>query len=51
VLAARAEGSVAGVLAWYPHLTAQQVAEALAFYQGHQAEVDGYIAVSRDDAD
>jgi uncharacterized protein (DUF433 family) len=50
VLAARAQGTAAGVLDWYPHLTAEDVADALAFYQHHQHEVDGYIAANRDAA-
>ena len=34
ILAAREQGSAAGVLAWYPHLRAEEVAEALAYYWG-----------------
>ena len=41
-------GSAAGVIAAYPHLNAEDVAEALAYYQRHQVEVDGYIARNGD---
>jgi uncharacterized protein (DUF433 family) len=48
VLAARAEGTVAGVLDWYPHLTAADIAEALAYYEAHRALVDELIAANTD---
>ena len=51
VLAAREEGTIAGVLTWYPHLSADDVADALAYYQRHQrhqGEVDRSIARNRD---
>lgn len=49
VLAARATGSVAGVLDWYPHLKPADVAEALAFYEANRAEVDELIAANAGD--
>ena len=49
VLAAQAGDGVEGILAGYPHLTAEDVADALAFYLQHRAEIDGIIARAVDD--
>lgn len=43
-LAARAGGDAARVLDDYPHLTLEQVAAALAYYDGHRDEVDAASA-------
>ena len=49
VLAAQAGEGVDGILAGYPHLTAEDVADALAYYLQHRAEIDAIIARSVDD--
>jgi uncharacterized protein (DUF433 family) len=49
MLAEREWGCVDGVLYAYPHLTAEQVADALAFYLEHQDEIDRYIQEQADD--
>jgi uncharacterized protein (DUF433 family) len=49
VLAAQAGDGVDGILAGYPHLTAEDVADALAFYLQNRAEIDEIIARSVDD--
>jgi len=51
VLAEREWGGVDGVLYAYPQLTAEQVADALAFYLEHQEEIDQYIREQVDDAE
>jgi uncharacterized protein (DUF433 family) len=51
VLAAREEGTVAGVLTWYPHLTPEEIAAALTYYQHHQVEIDRFIAQNADAAE
>ena len=51
MLAEREWGGVDGVLYAYPHLTAEQVADALAFYLEHQDEIDRYIQEQADDAE
>lgn len=43
VLAEREWGGVDGVLHAYPHVTAEQVADALAYYLAHRDEIDQYI--------
>jgi uncharacterized protein (DUF433 family) len=43
VLAEREWGGVDGVRYAYPQLTAEQVADALAYYLEHQAEIDRYL--------
>lgn len=35
----------------YPFVTRQEINEALAYYQDHQAEIDQYIAENEDDED
>jgi uncharacterized protein (DUF433 family) len=49
VLAAQAGDGVDGILAGYPHLTAEDVADALAFYLQHRAEIDAIMSRSVDD--
>jgi len=51
MLAEREWGGVDGVLYAYPHLTAEQVADALAFYLEHRDEIDRYIREQADDAE
>jgi len=51
VLAEREWGGVDGVLYAYPQLTAEQVADALAFYLEHREETDQYIREQADDAE
>lgn len=43
VLVARETGGLAGVLRDYPHLNAEDVADALAYYEQHREEIDGLI--------
>ena len=43
VLAEREFGGPAGVLIAYPHLTAAQVRDALAYYETHSGEIDRHI--------
>ena len=43
VLASREFGGLDGVREAYPQLTADEVAEALAFYRSHAAEIDRSI--------
>ncbi len=43
VLAEREWGGVDGVRYEYPHVTAEQVADALAYYLEHRDEIDRYI--------
>ena len=43
VLAARATGCLDGVLYDYPHLTAEDVADALSYYEHHREEIDRLI--------
>lgn len=43
VLAAREAGGLAGVLYDFPHLSAEDVADALAYYQRHRAELDALL--------
>ena len=49
VLAAQAGDGVAGILRGFPHLTAEDVADALAFYVQDRAEIEQIIARSVDD--
>ena len=49
VLAAQAGDGVDGILAGYPHLTGEDVADALAFYVQNRAEIDEIIARWVDD--
>ena len=49
VLAAQAGDGVDGILKGYPHLTPEDVADALAFYLQNRAEIDQIIARSVDD--
>ena len=49
VLAAQAGDGVDGILAGYPHLTPEDVADALAFYLQNRAEIDEIIARWVDD--
>jgi uncharacterized protein (DUF433 family) len=49
VLAAREQGSVSGVLQWYPHLSERDVAEALTYFLKHGKEVEEYIDGNRDE--
>ena len=51
MLAEREWGGVDGVLYAYPQLTAEQVADALAFYLEHREEIDQYIREQADDAE
>ena len=51
MLAEREWGGVDGVLYAYPHLTAEQVADALAFYLEHRDGIDRYIREQADDAE
>ncbi len=51
MLAEREWGGVDGVLYAYPQLTAEQVADALAFYLEHREEIDRYIREQADDAE
>jgi uncharacterized protein (DUF433 family) len=44
VLAAREIGHLAGVLHDFPHLSAEDVADALAYYERHRAEIEAVIA-------
>lgn len=37
------EGNIAGLRTAFPHLTPEQIEEALAFYADHRAEIDEYI--------
>jgi uncharacterized protein (DUF433 family) len=43
VIAARASGDLAGVLYDFPHLSAEDVADALAYYERHRDAVDALI--------
>jgi uncharacterized protein (DUF433 family) len=49
MLAEREWGGVDGVLYAYPQLTAEQVADALAFYLEHRDVIDRYIRAQADD--
>lgn len=49
VLAAQAGDGVDGILAGYPHLTPEDVADALAFYVQNRAAIDEIIARWVDD--
>ena len=49
VLTERESGSVEGVLDSYPTLTREDVEEALAFYEVHQAEIDEHIQANNAD--
>jgi uncharacterized protein (DUF433 family) len=44
VLSARETGGLAGVLGDFPHLSSEDVADALAYYERHHAEVEGLAA-------
>ena len=46
VLAEREFGGVSGVRIAYPHLSAADVNDALAFYQANRAEIDERIRVN-----
>lgn len=46
VLAEREFGGISGVLIAYPHLSAADVNDALAFYQTNRAEIDERIRVN-----
>ena len=46
VLAEREFGGISGVLTAYPHLSAADVNDALAFYQANRAEIDERIRVN-----
>ena len=48
VLAAREAGGLAGVLSDFPHLSAEDVADALAYYERHRDEADALIRESVD---
>jgi uncharacterized protein (DUF433 family) len=48
VLAARGGDGADGILAGFPHLTAEDVADALAFYLQNHEEIDRIIAESGD---
>lgn len=50
VLAEREYGGVDGVRYAYPRLTAEDVADALAYYLEHRREVDAFIAVLTDES-
>jgi uncharacterized protein (DUF433 family) len=50
MLAEREWGGVDGVLYAYPQLSAEQVADALAFYLEHRDEIDRCIRAQSDDA-
>jgi uncharacterized protein (DUF433 family) len=50
VLAAREAGGLAGVLFDFPHLSAEDVADALAYYERHRDEVDALVREFGDDA-
>jgi len=50
VLSAREAGDLVGVLFDFPHLSAEDVADALAHYERHRAEMDALIADFGDDA-
>jgi uncharacterized protein (DUF433 family) len=50
VLAAREAGGLAGVLYDFPHLSAEDVADALAYYERHRDEVDALVRELGDDA-
>jgi uncharacterized protein (DUF433 family) len=50
VLAAREAGGLAGVLDDFPHLSAEDVADALAYYERHRDLVDALIRELGDDA-
>lgn len=43
MLAEREWGGLDGVRHAYPHLSAEQVADALAYYLEHRDVIDGYI--------
>jgi uncharacterized protein (DUF433 family) len=43
VLAARETGGLSGVLSDFPHLSAEDVADALVYYERHRAEIDRLI--------
>ena len=43
VLIWRESGDPSGVLDAYPHLTAEAIHDAIAFYRSHQAEIDRHI--------
>ncbi len=43
------EGSLADIFKAFPRLTADDVREALAYYEAHRAEIDGYIRENQDD--
>jgi uncharacterized protein (DUF433 family) len=49
VLAEREYGGVDGVRAAYPQLSAEDVADALAYYVEHREEVDTFIAELTDE--
>jgi uncharacterized protein (DUF433 family) len=49
VVAAQAGDGVEGILAGYPHLTAADVADALAYYVQNREEIDRLIAEEVDD--
>jgi uncharacterized protein (DUF433 family) len=44
VLSARETGGLAGVLSDFPHLSPEDVADALAYYERNHAEVEGFAA-------
>lgn len=48
VLAEREWGGVDGVQYAYPHLRAEDVADALAYYLEHREEIEGYITRNGD---
>lgn len=48
VLAAREWGTVEGILRDFPHLSAEDVADALAFYERNREEIDAAIAAYDD---
>jgi uncharacterized protein (DUF433 family) len=48
IVAEREWGGVDGVVYAYPHLTAEQVADALAYYLEHRDEIDRYLQEQAD---
>ncbi len=49
VLSAQGGDGISGMLAAYPHLTVEDVADALAFYLQNRAEIDGILEQLVDD--
>ena len=48
VVAEREWGGVDGVRYAYPHLTGDQIADALAYYLEHRGEIDRYLRENAD---